>query len=113
HTNERSNQGRDQKNLSQRLVTLVNPLGKGQRALIVSPPKAGKTMLLKSIANGISVNYPDILLMGALIAERHEEVTDMRRSVHGEVISSTCDEPTENRTHVAETALETARRLGE
>ena len=93
------------KNLSQRLINLVNPIGKGQRALIVSPPKAGKTMLLKQIANGISTNYPEILLMVALIGERPEEVTDMRRSVKGEVISSTFDEPTENHTHVAEMAL--------
>jgi transcription termination factor Rho len=100
----------DPKNLSQRLVNLVNPIGKGQRALIVSPPKAGKTMLLKNIANGITANYPDILLMVALIGERPEEVTDMRRSVQGEVISSTFDEPTENHTHVAEMALEIAKR---
>jgi transcription termination factor Rho len=100
----------DSKNLSQRLVNLVNPIGKGQRALIVSPPKAGKTMLLKQMANGITANYPDILLMVALIGERPEEVTDMRRSVKGEVISSTFDEPTENHTHVAEMALEIAKR---
>ncbi len=100
----------DPKNLSQRLVNLVNPIGKGQRALIVSPPKAGKTMLLKNIANGITANYPDMLLMVALIGERPEEVTDMRRSVMGEVISSTFDEPTENHTHVAEMALEIAKR---
>jgi transcription termination factor Rho len=77
---------------------------------IVSPPKAGKTMLLKHIANGISTNYPEILLMVALIGERPEEVTDMRRSVKGEVIASTFDEPTENHTHVAEMALEIAKR---
>src|SRR5947208_1979084 len=100
----------DAKNLSQRLINLVNPIGKGQRALIVSPPKAGKTMLLKQIANGVSANYPEILLMVALIGERPEEVTDMRRSVKGEVISSTFDEPTENHTHVAEMALEIAKR---
>src|SRR5438874_7028109 len=100
----------DPKNLSQRLINLVNPLGKGQRALIVSPPKAGKTFLLKHIANGITANYPEILLMVALIGERPEEVTDMRRSVKGEVISSTFDEPTENHTHVAEMALEIAKR---
>ena len=110
HPIELINLESDPKNLSQRLVNLVNPLGKGQRALIVSPPKAGKTMLLKNIANGISANYPDILLMVALIGERPEEVTDMRRSVHGEVISSTFDEPTENHTHVAEMALEIAKR---
>ncbi|TME78878.1 MAG: transcription termination factor Rho, partial [Chloroflexi bacterium] len=100
----------DPKNLSQRLINLVNPLGKGQRALIVSPPKAGKTFLLKHIANGVTANYPEILLMVALIGERPEEVTDMRRSVKGEVISSTFDEPTENHTHVAEMALEIAKR---
>src|SRR5262245_23307939 len=110
HPNELINLESDTKNLSQRLVNLVNPIGKGQRALIVSPPKAGKTMLLKNIANGITANYPDILLMVALIGERPEEVTDMRRSVKGEVISSTFDEPTENHTHVAEMALEIAKR---
>ncbi len=110
HPDELLNLESDPKNLSQRLINLVNPLGKGQRALIVSPPKAGKTMLLKQIANGITTNYPEILLMVALIGERPEEVTDMRRSVKGEVISSTFDEPTENHTHVAEMALEIAKR---
>src|SRR5256714_2386315 len=110
HPDELINLETDPKNLSQRLINLVNPLGKGQRALIVSPPKAGKTFLLKHIANGVSANYPDVLLMVALIGERPEEVTDMRRSVKGEVISSTFDEPTENHTHVAEMALEIAKR---
>ena len=110
HPYELINLESDPKNLSQRLVNLVNPIGKGQRALVVSPPKAGKTMLLKAIANGIAENYPDILLMVALIGERPEEVTDMRRSVKGEVISSTFDEPTENHTRVAEMALEIAKR---
>jgi len=110
HPDDLLNLESDPKNLSQRLVNLVNPIGKGQRALIVSPPKAGKTMLLKNIANGITANYPEILLMVALIGERPEEVTDMRRSVKGEVISSTFDEPTENHTHVAEMALEIAKR---
>ncbi len=110
HPDELINLESDSKNLSQRLVNLVNPIGKGQRALIVSPPKAGKTMLLKAMANGITANYPEILLMVALIGERPEEVTDMRRSVKGEVISSTFDEPTENHTHVAEMALEIAKR---
>ena len=110
HPDELLNLESDPKNLSQRLINLVNPLGKGQRALIVSPPKAGKTFLLKHIANGITANYPEILLMVALIGERPEEVTDMRRSVKGEVISSTFDEPTENHTHVAEMALEIAKR---
>jgi transcription termination factor Rho len=110
HPDKLLNLESDPKNLSQRLINLVNPIGKGQRALIVSPPKAGKTMLLKHIANGITTNYPEILLMVALIGERPEEVTDMRRSVKGEVISSTFDEPTENHTHVAEMALEIAKR---
>src|SRR6185369_1086934 len=110
HPDELLNLENDPKNLSQRLVNLVNPIGKGQRALIVSPPKAGKTMLLKAIANGITANYPEILLMVALIGERPEEVTDMRRSVMGEVISSTFDEPTENHTRAAEMALEIAKR---
>jgi transcription termination factor Rho len=110
HPDELINLESDAKNLSQRLVNIVNPIGKGPPALIVSPPKAGKTMLLKNIANGITANYPEILLMVALIGERPEEVTDMRRSVKGEVISSTFDEPTENHTHVAEMALEIAKR---
>jgi transcription termination factor Rho len=110
HPDELINLESDPKNLSQRMINLVNPIGKGQRALIVSPPKAGKTMLLKAMANGITANYPEILLMVALIGERPEEVTDMRRSVKGEVISSTFDEPTENHTHVAEMALEIAKR---
>ncbi len=110
HPDDLINLESDPKNLSQRLINLVNPLGKGQRALIVSPPKAGKTFLLKHIANGVTTNYPEILLMVALIGERPEEVTDMRRSVKGEVISSTFDEPTENHTHVAEMALEIAKR---
>ena len=83
HPIELINLEADPKNLSQRLVNLVNPIGKGQRALVVSPPKAGKTMLLKNIANGITANYPEILLMVALIGERPEEVTDMRRSRQG------------------------------
>ncbi len=110
HPDKLINLETDPKNLSQRLINLVNPIGKGQRALIVSPPKAGKTFLLKHIANGITANYPEMLLMVALIGERPEEVTDMRRSVKGEVISSTFDEPTENHTHVAEMALEIAKR---
>ena len=99
--------------LSTRLLNLVAPIGRGQRGLIVSPPKAGKTLLLKSIANGISTNCPDMHLMVCLIGERPEEVTDMRRSVEGEVISSTFDEPVEDHTKVAEMALERAKRLVE
>jgi transcription termination factor Rho len=99
--------------LSNRLLNLVAPIGRGQRGLIVSPPKAGKTLLLKSIANGITSNNPDMHLMVCLIGERPEEVTDMRRSVDGEVISSTFDEPVEDHTKVAEMALERAKRLVE
>ena len=99
--------------LSTRLVDLVAPVGRGQRGLIVSPPKAGKTMLLKQIANGITTNHPDVHLMVCLIGERPEEVTDMRRSVDGEVVSSTFDEPVEDHAKVAEMALERAKRLVE
>ncbi len=100
-------------NISGRIVNLVSPVGRGQRGLIVSPPKAGKTMLLKSIANSITENYNDAHLMIALIGERPEEVTDMKRSVKAEVISSTFDEPTEAHTRVAEMVLERAKRLVE
>jgi transcription termination factor Rho len=99
--------------LSTRVLNLVAPIGRGQRGLIVSPPKAGKTLLLKAIANGITTNCPDMHLMVCLIGERPEEVTDMRRSVEGEVISSTFDEPVEDHTKVAEMALERAKRLVE
>ncbi len=99
--------------LSTRLVDLVSPIGRGQRGLIVSPPKAGKTLLLKAIANGITANYSDIHLMVLLIGERPEEVTDMRRNVKGEVISSTFDEPVEDHTKVAEMTLDRAKRLVE
>jgi transcription termination factor Rho len=99
--------------LSTRLLNLVAPVGRGQRGLIVSPPKAGKTLLLKSIANGITSNYENVHLMVCLIGERPEEVTDMRRSVDGEVVSSTFDEPVEDHTKVAEMALERAKRLVE
>jgi len=100
-------------NLSARLVTLIAPIGRGQRGLIVSPPKAGKTMLLKSIANCASANYNDIHLMVCLIGERPEEVTDMKRSVRGDVISATFDEPVEDHTRVAELALDMAKRMVE
>jgi transcription termination factor Rho len=100
-------------NLSQRAIDLVAPIGRGQRGLIVSPPKAGKTFILKNIANGVSHNHPDIHLMVLLIGERPEEVTDMRRSVDGEVVASTFDEPVEDHAHVAEMALERAKRLVE
>lgn len=99
--------------LSTRLVDLIAPIGRGQRGLIVSPPKAGKTLLLKAIANGVSTNNSEVQLMVLLIGERPEEVTDMRRSVKGEVISSTFDEPVEDHTKVAEMTLERAKRLVE
>jgi transcription termination factor Rho len=103
----------DPQNLSTRVINLLSPIGRGQRGLIVSPPKAGKTFLLKAIANGVSHNYDDIHLMVALIGERPEEVTDMIRSVDGEVIASTFDEPVEEHTRVAEMALDRAKRLVE
>ncbi|KPL86247.1 transcription termination factor Rho [Herpetosiphon geysericola] len=99
--------------LSTRLVDLIAPIGRGQRGLLVSPPKAGKTMLMKAIANGITTNYQDAHLMVLLIGERPEEVTDMRRSVRGEVIASTFDEPVEDHTKVSEMTLERAKRLVE
>jgi len=98
--------------LSTRLLNLIAPIGRGQRGLIVSPPKAGKTLLLKSIANA-TTNYSDIHLIVCLIGERPEEVTDMERSVKGEVISATFDEMVENQTRVAELALERAKRIVE
>ena len=99
--------------LSTRLVNLVAPIGRGQRGLIVSPPKAGKTIILKAIANGITTNCEDMHLIVCLIGERPEEVTDMKRSVDGEVVSSTFDEPVEDHTKVAEMVLERAKRLVE
>jgi transcription termination factor Rho len=99
--------------LSTRLIDLVAPIGRGQRGLIVSPPKAGKTTVLKEIANGISTNYPGIHMMVVLIGERPEEVTDMDRSIEGEVVSSTFDEPVRQHCRVAEMALERAKRLVE
>jgi len=99
--------------LSTRLLNLIAPIGRGQRGLIVSPPKAGKTILLKSIANAATANYNDIHLMVCLIGERPEEVTDMKRSIKGEVISATFDEPVEDHTRVAELALERAKRIVE
>jgi transcription termination factor Rho len=99
--------------LSTRLMNLIAPIGRGQRGLIVSPPKAGKTVLLKAIANAITANYNDIHIMVCLIGERPEEVTDIKRSVKGEVIAATFDEPVENHTRVAELALERAKRMVE
>lgn len=99
--------------LSTRLIDLVAPIGKGQRGLIVSPPKAGKTTVLKEVANAISHNYPEVHLMIVLIGERPEEVTDIDRSVEAEVISSTFDDPVTEHVRVAEMALERAKRLAE
>jgi len=99
--------------LSTRLINLVTPIGRGQRGLIVSPPKAGKTVLLQKIANAVTTNYDDVHLMVCLIGERPEEVTDMKRCVKAEVIAATFDEPVESQTRVAELALERAKRLVE
>jgi transcription termination factor Rho len=99
--------------LTSRIIDLVSPIGKGQRGLIVAPPKAGKTMVLQSIANSITVNNPECHLMVVLVDERPEEVTDMQRSVKGEVISSTFDRPAEDHTTIAELAIERAKRLVE
>jgi transcription termination factor Rho len=99
--------------LTPRLIDLVSPIGKGQRSIIISPPKAGKTMILQSIANSIAKNYPECYLIVLLIDERPEEVTDMQRSVKGEVISSTFDEPASRHVAVAEMVIEKAKRLTE
>ena len=100
-------------NLTTRVIDLVSPIGKGQRGLIVSPPKAGKTMVLQRIANSITTNNPEVHLMVVLVDERPEEVTDMKRSVKGEVIASTFDRPADDHTTVAELAIERAKRLVE
>lgn len=100
-------------NVSTRIIDLLSPIGRGQRGLIVSPPKAGKTTLLRNIAHGIAENAPDIQIMVALIGERPEEVTEMKRSVKGEVYSSTFDEPVEDHSRVAELVLKRAKRLVE
>ncbi len=111
--NQRFNLETEPQNLTTRLLDLVAPIGRGQRGLIVSPPKSGKTTVLKHIANAISTRYPDVHLMVALIGERPEEVTDMDRSVEAEVISSTFDEPPQSHVRVAEMALSRAKRLVE
>jgi transcription termination factor Rho len=103
----------DAANMTARIVDLISPIGKGQRGLIVSPPKAGKTTVLKQIAHSIEANNPDVHLMVLLVDERPEEVTDMRRSVKGEVIASTFDRPSEEHTQVAELAIERAKRMVE
>jgi len=106
-----TNEGKS--DLTPRIVDLLSPIGKGQRGLIVSPPKAGKTTVMKQIAQSIEANNPEVHLMVLLVDERPEEVTDIRRSVHGEVISSTFDRPAEEHTHVAELCIERAKRLVE
>jgi len=104
---------KDKKDLSDRVIDIVSPLGKGQRALIVSPPRTGKTVLLQNIANSITKNHPECYLIVLLIDERPEEVTDMQRSVDGEVISSTFDEPASRHVQVSEMVMEKAKRLVE
>jgi transcription termination factor Rho len=101
------------KDLTTRVIDLITPLGKGQRAIIVSPPRAGKTVMLQNIAHAIAANHPEVYLIVLLIDERPEEVTDMARSVHGEVVSSTFDEPAQRHVQVAEMVIEKAKRLVE
>jgi transcription termination factor Rho len=101
------------KDLTTRVIDLITPLGKGQRAIIVSPPRAGKTVMLQNIAHAIGANHPEVYLIVLLIDERPEEVTDMARSVHGEVISSTFDEPAQRHVQIAEMVIEKAKRLVE
>src|SRR5262249_4908996 len=101
------------KDLTTRVIDLITPLGKGQRALIVSPPRAGKTVMLQNIAHAIMANHPEVYLIVLLIDERPEEVTDMARSVRGEVISSTFDEPAQRHVQIAELGVEKAKRLAE
>jgi len=103
----------DPSNMTARIIDLVSPIGKGQRGIIVSPPKAGKTTVMKTIAKSIELNNPEVVLLVLLIDERPEEVTDMRRSVKGEVISSTFDRPSDEHTHVAEMTIAKARRMVE
>ncbi len=110
---ERIQLERSQEDLSGRVMDLLTPIGKGQRGLIVSPPRAGKTMILQSIANSVTANHPEVVLIVLLIDERPEEVTDMMRSVKGEVISSTFDEPATRHVQVAEMVIEKAKRLVE
>jgi transcription termination factor Rho len=113
HPHEQLKLERDPEDFATRIIDLLIPIGKGQRGLIVSPPKAGKTILLKKIANSLTENYPELVLIVLLIDERPEEVTDMRRSVRGEVLSSTFDEKPDNHIRLAELVLERAQRLVE
>ena len=113
YPNERLKLETTKENLSGRVLDLLTPIGKGQRGLIVAPPRTGKTMLLQTIANSITQNHPEVILIVLLIDERPEEVTDMQRSVNGEVISSTFDEPASRHVQVAEMVIEKAKRLVE
>jgi transcription termination factor Rho len=113
HPDNRFKLEHDSHKISSRLVDLICPIGRGQRGLIVSPPKAGKTMLLKELAGAMTTNHPNIYLIVLLIDERPEEVTDMERSVKGEVVSSTFDEPPERHVQVADMVIEKAKRLTE
>jgi transcription termination factor Rho len=113
YPNEKLELESDNKNYSTRIIDLLVPIGKGQRCLIVSPPRAGKTVFLQNIANSITANHPETILIVLLIDERPEEVTDMQRSVEGEVISSTFDEPAARHVQVAEMVIEKAKRLVE
>ena len=113
YPNERLHLEYDAKNYTTRIIDLLSPIGKGQRALIVAPPRTGKTMMLQNIANAITANHPDVVLIVLLIDERPEEVTDMQRSVKGEVVSSTFDEPATRHVQVAEMVIEKAKRLVE
>lgn len=113
HPDERLNLEHSPSDLSTRVMDLITPIGKGQRGLIVAPPRTGKTMLLQAIANSITTNHPEVALIVLLIDERPEEVTDMQRSVNGEVISSTFDEPPQRHVQVAEMVLQKAKRLVE
>ena len=110
---EKFNLETDSKNMSTRIMDLLTPLGKGQRGIVVSPPRAGKTIILQGIANSITTNHPEVFLIVLLIDERPEEVTDMQRSVKGEVISSTFDEPAQRHVQVADMVIEKAKRLVE
>jgi transcription termination factor Rho len=103
----------DPTNMTARIIDLISPIGKGQRGIIVSPPKAGKTSVMKTIATSIEKNHPEVKMIVLLIDERPEEVTDMRRTVKGEVVSSTFDRPSEEHTHVAELVIEKAKRMVE
>lgn len=113
HPNERFTLEMDKNSITQRVIDMIAPIGKGQRALIVAPPKSGKTMILQAIAHSIAENYKDTVLMVLLIDERPEEVTDMSRSVKGEVVASTFDEPADRHVQVAEMVLNKAKRLAE